>query len=242
MDNRRHAPLLRTLAVAAVATLAAGAGPATATIVNGDFSDPTALAGWDVDGTVIGQPPGTEIAQLETDGSFLRTLSQTLVIPGAASELVFDFAFSTADDGSTSDPFVFPDSFAASLFTDPDGDFLDILVVDEAGPLPDPSDGIEGLTGALPIVVDLDDTVGLAGFVPLAGATTFSGHIRVALPAQVRGETATLFFDLFDEPDGAATIAAVDNVAVAALAVPAPAPGLLVLAGLASLGAARRRR
>lgn len=200
------------------------AGNATAEfIVNGDFSDPTPLAGYDVFGTVIGEPTG-EFGQLETEGSFIRTLSQTFTTPASPSVLTFDFAFST-----NATPFSIPDSFAASHITTADGEFLDILVVDFFGPIPDPSDGIEFLTGAVPIDVSFDETVTIAGFTPFAGGTTYSGRITLDLPAIVLGEEATLFFDLFDELDVADTIAALDNISLTTQATPIPEPMSVVV-------------
>ena len=208
-----------------------------AVLVNGDFSDPVALAGYTATGSVVGEPTG-EFAQLETDGSFLRTLEQTVGLPATNATLAFDFAFSTAGSPSAG----FPDSFAVSLLTSVDGDFLDILVVDGFGVVADPSDGIEGLTGALPIDVMLDSGVAIAGFMPLAGGTTFSGRASLVLPVEVLAEEATLFIDLFDEMDGFASIAAVDNLSVSERAVPEPASAALVLLGIAGLLRARRCR
>jgi hypothetical protein len=196
---------------------------------NGDFSDPVPLFGYIATGTVISEPTG-EFAQLETDGNFMRTLEQTFTVPSLSTTLSFDFAFST--DDITPSGF-FPDSFAASLLTTVDGDFLDILVVDAFGPFPDPSDGIEWITGAVPIDVTYDSSVSIAGFTPIAGGQTFSGRISLDLPAVVLGEEATLYFDLFDESDGFNAIAAVDNINVTP--VPEPATGTLILTGLAGL-------
>jgi hypothetical protein len=200
-------------------------------VINGDFSDSVDLAGWMASGNVVGEPTG-DFAQLETDGiDPVRTLEQTVTIPAAPSTVTFDFAFST--DGTSVPGGIFPDSFAVSLITTV-GDFLDILVVDLLGVLPDPSDGIEWITGALPIDVDLDPAVTIPGFSPVAGGTSYSGRINLALPASVRGQAATLYFDLYDEPDGASTIAAVDNVSVdPANTIPVPATLGLLLIGMA---------
>lgn len=135
----------------------------------------------------------------------------------------------------------FPDSFAASVIT-ATGDFLDLLVVDLFGAVADPSDGIEFITGALPIDVTLDPAVTIPDFLPFTSGTSFSGRVSLMLPAAVLGQDATLYFDLFDELDGAATIAAVDNVAVApANAVPTPATLGLMLIGLAAVYRRRDR-
>ena len=201
---------------------------------NGDFSDPFDLAGWTPVGTRVGEPTGA-FAQLGTDGSFQRTLEQAFTLLPSSARLTFDFAFST--DASPVGP-AFPDSLTASLVTT-GGDFLDVLVVDWLGVVPDPSDGIESQTGAFPIEVGFDPTVTIPGFVAFAGGTGYSGRISLALPAALLGQGATLYFDLFDQTDGAATIAAVDNVSVQAAPVPAT-PGLLII-GLAAGAAARRR-
>jgi hypothetical protein len=166
----------------------------------------------------------------------MRTLEQTFILPATASTLSFDFAFST---DATSSGVLFPDSFAASVLT-AGGEFLDILVVDLLGVVPDPSDGIEGIIGAMPIDVAIDDTVTIPGFIPFAAGTSYSGRIDVLLPSAVLGQNATVFFDLFDEFDGASTIAAVDNVGTRA--IPAPGAFGLVLAGLIATISVRRRR
>jgi len=127
---------------------------ATSIITNGDFSDSVDLAGFLATGTIISEPTG-DFAQLETDGSFQRTLEQTYTIPSLPTRFSFDFAFSTEGTPTLG----FPDSFASSKLTTVDGDFLDILVVDAVGIVPDPSDGIEWLTGATPIDVVYDPSV-----------------------------------------------------------------------------------
>lgn len=219
------APVLAAAALWMVPFPPAGATP----LANGDFSAPTDLAGWTAAGATVGEPTH-EFAQLETGGDSPITLEQTFTLPATSSTLVFDFAFSTDAAAPTSG---FPDSFAVSLYTTDWVYFLDILVVDGYGAVPDPSDGIELIVGALPIDVDLAPTVAIPGFI--------SGHVSLLLPAAVLGQDVILSFDLFDQADGAITIAAVDNVAVEPTAVPAPATlGLLAL-GLAVAGIARRR-
>ena len=163
--------------------LAAQVAHESAVVSNGDFSDPSDLAGFTATGDIMCEPTG-EFGQLETDGSFIRTLEQTINIPAVPSTLSFDFAFSTEGDPSIG---VFPDSFAVSLITTLDGDFLDILVVDAFGVFPDPSDGIEGITGATPIDVSYDSTVGIPGFggaapgrvVPVEPSRRTCAHQRV---------------------------------------------------------------
>lgn len=211
------------------------AGP----IVNGDFSDPTDLFGYDVTGTVVSEPTG-EFGQLATDGAFLRTLEQTFTIPSDSSILSFDFEFSTELGASG----FFVDSFAGSSLTTIDGDFLDILVVDAFGAIPDPSDGIEFLTGALPIDVDYDPTITIPGFTPFPGGTTISGRVSLLLPSDVLGEEATLYFDLFDEFDGAASRVAIDNISIQpnTTAVPEPSSFLLLTIGGGVLIVGARRR
>ena len=76
----------------------------------------------------------------------------------------------------------------------------------------DPSDGIEWLTGALPIDVTFAPAAVIPGFQALAGGTDYSGHINLLLPSVVLGQGATLYLELFDEAGLAATIAAIDNV------------------------------
>ena len=214
----------------------AAAGP----IVNGDFSDPTPLFGYVASGAVVGEPTG-DFGQLETDGGFIRTLEQTYTDLAVPSMLAFDFAFSTEATSAAA----FPDSFAVSIITTLDGDFLDILVVDLFGVIPDPSDGIEGITGALPIDVDYNSSVTIAGFVPFGGGTTYSGRISLMLPSEVLGEEATIYFDLFDELNGAATIAAVDNIAIEPKTASVPEPSsfaLLVVGGGGLLGVTGRKK
>ena len=205
-------------------------------IVNGDFSDATALSGYTASGSVISEPGG-QFAQLDTDGTFTRTLSQHFSIPVIGSSFSFDFAFST--EGIP--PFGgLADSLAVSIQTLA-GDLLDILVVDALGAVADPSDGIETVTGATPITVSLDPSVGIAGFAPLSGVG-FAGRVSLRLPNVVLGQDATLFVDLFDQGDGFASRGAVDNFSVTTLAVPEPSALALIVLGLAGgMGAARRR-
>jgi hypothetical protein len=209
---------------------------------NGDFSDPRTLWGWTATGSVVGERTGAanEFALLETDDTFpfLRTLEQAFAIPADASVLTFDFAFSTA--GATNSQY--PDAFSASVITDVDGDYLDILVVDVYGAAPDPSAGLEGSLGfgTWPIDVALDAAVTIPGFTPFADGTTSGGRVSLMLPTEVRGEDATLYFDLFDRFDEAQSIAAVDNVGVSLAAAPLPDTAYLLLAGL--LAVARRTR
>ena len=203
---------------------------ATNIITNGDFSDPVELDGFTVTGTDVSEPTG-KFAQLETNGTFLRTLEQTFTIPSLPTQFFFDFAFSTVFTGGSGSIF-FPDSFAASIVTTADYDFLDILVVDDWGVIPDPSDGIEEWMGATPIDVMFDPSITIAGFIPLSGGTTFSGRVSLWLPGEVLGEEATIYFDLFDEDNGFDTIAAVDNIS----AVPIPEPTTFMLLFIA-LGA-----
>jgi hypothetical protein len=217
-------------------------------VVNGDFADSTDLAGWTATGDIVGEPTGA-FAQLETDGTpptdgtYLRTLEQTFLLPAAPARLFFDFAFSTSilSGADVLTDIFFPDSFAVSLVTTDLVYFVDILVVDVYGAVPDPSDGIETDVGALPIAVGLDPRITIAGFAPFTDGFSTSGHVDLWLPAAIRDREVTLYFDLFEKPDGANTRAAIDNVAVAAMAVPAPATLSLVLLGLAAAGVARRR-
>ena len=218
---------------------------ATPVITNGDFSDPVALAGYTATGTIVSEPTG-EFAQLETDplapsdpsdpldpSAFVRTLEQTFTIPSLPTQFFFDFAFST--DGSSFG--CFPDFFTASMYTTGDDgtfwtwddNYLDILVVDGWGVVPDPSDGWAGVT---PIDVMFDPSITIAGFIPFTGGTTYSGRVSLWLPDEVLGEDATIYFDLYDEFDGLDTIAAVDNIS----AVPIPEPTTFMLLFIA-LGA-----
>ena len=82
---------------------------------------------------------------------------------------MFDFAFSTSiADIDSVPPGIFSDFFAVSLYTTDESCFLDILVVDVQGAVPDPSDGIESITSVLPVDVDLD------GFVEQIGTISIS--------------------------------------------------------------------
>ncbi len=234
--------LLTTFLLLLGVTTAASAVP----VINGDFETGD-LTGYFTEDDAYDPNPdigvsldpitGNHFASIDTShASYANTLGQDLTLPGAPAVLSFDFGFATADDGSFDAGAGFPDSFAVGLTT-AGGAWLDILVVDLLGPLPDPSDGIEGLTGATPIDVVFDPSVSIPGFAPGSGATAYGGAISVSLPASVLGEGATLAFDLFDEEDGARTVAAVDNIAIAAgqppsPAVPEPATGVLLGVGL----------
>jgi len=231
-----------------LATLLLGAAlPAAAvSLTNGDFESGDLTGYFTEDDTFLPNPAITvaadpvthnHFASLDTAShtSFFNTLGQDLTLPPSPSLLSFDFGFSTAGDGSTDAGMGFPDSFAVSLVTA--ANFLDILVVDEAGGVvPDPG-------GSL--TVAYDPTIAIAGFAPLAGgASALSGSITLLLPASVLGDDATLFFDLFDEEDGHRSVAAVDNIALQAApapAVPEPATGLLLTVGLAAMAATARR-
>ena len=234
--NPRSARIVSRLLASAAWLLLAPSVARAALIINGDFADSTDLAGWTSEGTTVGEPAG-DFAQLGADGTYSRLLQQTFTLPTAPAILAFDFAFSTAA------PFPgtgFPDSFTASLIT-VGGDFLDILVVDRLGVVADPSDGMEWLTGALPIDVTFNPAAAIPGFQALAGGTDYSGHISLLLPSTVLGQGATLYFELFDENGLAGTIAAIDNVGTYPAAVPMPATSALLAIGLAAFSGGRRR-
>jgi hypothetical protein len=215
----------------------AQAGP----LVNGDFAAANDLAGWTPTGNLVSEPTGA-FAQLETNGAFQRTLEQSFTLPVTPARLVFDFAFSTSiADASAVPPRTPPDSFTVSLWTTVGNYFLDILVADVGGAAPDPSDGMEGTTGALPIDVGFDTGITIPGFTPFAGGFSTGGRINLLLPAVVRGLEGTLYFDLFDQSDGATTRVALDNISVEPVStVPAPATLGLMLIGLAAARAVRR--
>nr|WP_143548357.1 hypothetical protein [Rhodopirellula sp. SM50] len=227
---------LSVLALFALSGVQASAG----VIVNGDFSDSTPLAGFTATGTIAGEPAGG-FAQLETDGSPLRTLEQTFVIPVGATSLSFDYQFST--EAILGSPPSGPDSFAASLITTIDGEFLDLFVVDLLGAIPDPSDGIESITGALPISVSLDPGVTIPGFSGFASGTTSGGRVTLSFPTTVLGEESTLYFDLLDN-DGLAfsSIAAIDNVTVSSASGVIPEPTSFAVWGLLMMTNSMRRR
>jgi len=197
-------------------------------IINGDFSDSEDLAGFTATGSKIWEPTG-DFAQLETDVDLARSLEQTFIIPSILTQFSFDFAFSTTGTLTTEDE-TFPDSFASSIIAD--GYFLDIMVVDIRGVVPDASDGIEDTTGAMPIDVVFNPYVTIAGFTPLANSITYSGRISLWLPDDVLGKEATLYFELFSQDDGLQTIAAVDNIS----ATPVPEPGTLMLLATGLVG------
>lgn len=186
-------------------------------IINGDFSATDDLYGYKATGDFISEPTG-EFAQLETDGNLERTLEQAFTIPSIPTLFSFDFAFSTVS--YTTPTGVFADSFASSIIT-LDGDFLDIMVVDSRGVIPDPGD----IPGAMPIDVMFDDNTTIDGFAPLSEENIFHGRISLWLPYDILGEEATFYFDLYDQADDFMTIAAVDNIS----AEPIPEPGTLVL-------------
>ena len=217
----------------------AGAG----VIVNGDFSDPTDLAGFTATGTIVGEPTG-DFAQLETDGSFVRTLEQTFVIPTDATTLSFDFQFSTT--ATLAAPPSDPDSFAASVITTTDLEFLDIFVVDVLVAVPDPSNGNEIANGAVPISVSLDSSVSIPGFVGFAGGTTYGGKVALSLPSLVLGEESTLYFDLFDKDSTFSSLAAVDNISITTTDAVIPEPTSFAIWGLLlttrALGRRRMRK
>lgn len=214
------------------------AAAGAATIVNGDFSDAQDFAGWQPTGDVLHEPGGA-FGQLETDGTFQRTLQQGFLVVGHHYRLSFDFAFST--QATTPPGAGVADAFAVSIVT-AGGDYLDILAADVVGAVPDPSDGNEAANNAVPIQVGLDPSVTISGFLPFVGGAAYTGRITLDLPDLVLGQDATLFFDLFDYPDGSSTIAAVDNVTLEPFAdLPLPTTVALLLPGLLAAPLVRRR-
>ncbi len=196
----------RMVALLATALLSSPLTAWAVPLLNGDFSDSPDLAGWTATGDVVREPTNA-FAQLETDGTtFLRTLEQTFLVVGQHYRLSFDFAFSTQ---ASSPPAGVPDVFTASIMTAA-GDYLDIFSADVVGVVPDPSDGNEAANNAVPIDVGFDPTLTITDFVPFSAGTTWTGRISLILPDLVLGQDATLFFDLLDWADGAATIAALD--------------------------------
>ena len=141
-------------------------------IINGDFSHSEDLFGYIPTGNIVSEPTG-EFAQLETDGDLPRTLEQTFILPTTNMLFYFDFAFSTEGTGFVAG---FPDSFAVSIITSIDKDFLDIFVVDLYRALPDPSHGRESLAYAKPIGVSYNTGYTIDGFTPFAGGTTITGR------------------------------------------------------------------
>ncbi|MCS7470188.1 hypothetical protein NZK35_26375 [Stieleria sp. ICT_E10.1] len=198
--------------------------PATAgVVINGDFSSSVALQGYSSTGSVSEPPPG-DFALFDESG----VLMQTVTIPGGSSSLTFDFAFSTTattPTGATLD-----DSFAAELTTSPDTDVLDLFVVDVSGVVPDPLDGLESFfPGVVPIDVDFDPSVSIAGFQSKTGGTDFFGRVSLDLPNTVLGESATITFRLLDNDFGFETVAAIDNFAVSSSNSTIPEPASLAV-------------
>ncbi len=159
-STSRASTLFATVLILSPAT--AGA----ATLVNGNFSDAQDFAGWQPTGDVLREPGGA-FGQLETDGTFQRTLQQGFLVVGHHYRLSFDFAFST--QATTPPGAGVADALAVSIVT-AGGDYLDILAADVVGAVPDPSDGNEAANNAVPIQVGLDPTVTLSGFLPFVGA------------------------------------------------------------------------
>ena len=173
------------LSLAALAHSSAWAGP----IFNGDFAAVTVLSGYTVTGSAISEPTGA-FAQLDSDGSFTRTLAQTFSIPATGSIFSFEFAFSTEGVVPIAG---LPDSFAVSIQTIA-GDLLDILVVDAFGVVPDPSDGIEVVTGATPISVTFDSSIGTPATWPWAGrhsGARSAWRFRIPCSAKMRPCSST---------------------------------------------------
>lgn len=231
--NERPISVIRFFALAIVATV--GVNAHAGVIVNGDFSDPTDLAGFTVTGQTVTETDG--FARFEIGDGVLRTLEQTFVIPLGATALSFDYAFSTTATAALHPSS--PDSFAVSLETTIDGELLDIFVVDYGGPIPDPSDGDEIMN-----MVEAIDVQSVSrpfdGFVGFTGGTTYTGRVTVFFPTQVLGEEATLYFDLGNF-DGNAfdSIAAVDNITI----IPEPTSfAIWALLVLAPCSTHRRRR
>lgn len=222
---------------AVLVVIAIAPGVHAGVISNGDFSDSIALKSFTSTGTAIGEPNGN-FAQLETDGSFTRTLEQVFSVPTGASTLAFDFAFSTqAAEGSV--PSI-PNSFAVSLLTD-DSDFLKLLLVDGRKLQPV---GVDIATTPLPSGVAYDDSLTIDGFQPFSGGVSYSGRLTIDLPNAVLGDNATIFFDLYDTIDDThLAIAAIDNLQVTSSGV-VPEPTSLAIWAIAigTLATHRRRR
>ncbi|QEF96256.1 hypothetical protein Mal15_02830 [Stieleria maiorica] len=213
----------------------AGVEATAGVIVNGDFSSPVALQGYSSGGSVTQPSPG-DFAQFDDVG----VLTQTFTIPGGGSSLSFDFAFSTTTPIGS----IFGDTFAAELTTSPDADVLDLFFVDVSGVTKDPLDGMEGLfPNVVPIDVDFDPSISIAGFPSKPGGTDFSGRISLLLPSEVLAESATITFRLFDSGPAFETVAAIDNFSVVSSNTPIPEPAsLAVWIVMAAGGLARRRK
>ncbi len=185
-------------------------------INNGDFSSAVDLEGFVPTGNVTEPSPGG-FALFGDDG----VLSQTFVIPDAASVLSFDFAFST--EATPASAGFFPDAFSAELTTSPGRDVLDIFVADVLAVQNDPSNRFQASYGTVPINVSYDPLITIAGFGGFAGGTEYSGRISLSLPGEVLGETATISFGLVDF-DFDASIAALDNLSVTSTSSVIPEP------------------
>ena len=149
-------------------------GDLTGYFTEDDIGDPNS------DITVDDDPgTGNHFASITPTGaSWFNTLGQEFLVPSTPGTLSFDFAFST--QGSPDTVTGFPDSFAVSLLTFSDNDFLDILVVDTYGVLTDPSFG--GWS------IGYDSSVSIPGFVPFNQGTTFFGQLNLSIPGFVLGE------------------------------------------------------
>ncbi|WP_182866472.1 hypothetical protein [Stieleria mannarensis] len=213
----------------------AGVEATAGVIVNGDFSSPVALQGYSPGGSVTQRSPGN-FAQFDDVG----VLKQTFTIPGGGSSLTFDFAFSTT--ATTPIGPTFDDALAAELTTSPGTDVLDLFVVDVSGVTKDPLDGMESFfPKVVPIDVDFDPSISIAGFQGKTGGTDFSGRISLSLPSEVLGEAATITFRLLDN-DGFDTVAAIDNFSVVSSNTPIPEPSSHAVWMVMAAGGLSRRR
>jgi hypothetical protein len=205
---------------------------AEANVSNGDFS--AGLAGWNSDGDVTVDALAEE-AILGDDGIYFGFLTggalfQAVNTGPGTFVLEFDFlnALASAPQGS---PFVFPDTFFASLyFTDDLGSF-DIVggMFDDVLPLFDlDHTGPFGVTGGASLTPSTAKGTGWSHF-----SLTLSSVYTFAVPA----------FELADLDFIAANSSVrVDNVAMGVASVPAPASlGLLGL-GLGGMVLAFRTR